>query len=119
MPDAAPFHALDTDDQLQEALERSEQEPVVLFKHSTACPISARANEQMTQLSDDGDAPAVYRLVVQDARALSDTIAERFDIQHETPQAIVVRDGQPVFNDSHQAVTADAVREAARSDSAA
>ena len=112
MADTAPFHTLDTEAQLEDLYEQSRQQPVVLFKHSSACPISARANEELQALTEEGD-PPVYRLVVQQARTLSEKIVSELKIQHETPQAIVLSGAEPVFHDSHQRVTADAVREAA------
>ena len=112
MADAAPFRTLDTEAQLEDLYEQSRQQPVVLFKHSSACPISARANEELQALTKEDD-PPVYRLVVQQAQALSDKVAEALKVQHETPQAIVLSGAEAVFHDSHQRVTAEAVREAA------
>ena len=112
MIDAAPFHPLDTDAQLKDLYEQSRQQPVVLFKHSSACPVSARANEELQTLTEEDD-PPVYRLVVQQSQALSDQIANELKIQHETPQAIVLSGAEAVFHESHQRVTAEAVREAA------
>lgn len=113
MPDSdGPFRALTTDEDLQEALRHSDDEPVVLYKHSSACPLSARAQKEMRSLVDR-DSPPVYQVVVQEARAVSDRIAEHFSIRHETPQVIVVADGEPIFNASHQDVNAARVRQAA------
>ena len=63
----------------------------------------------MEKLATDADLP-IYEVVVQDARTLSNEIAERLDIRHETPQVIVLRDGKAVFHASHRRVTAEAVR---------
>lgn len=109
-----PFRSLATEDDLDEALRLSDEEPVVLYKHSNACPISASAQDELKSLiGTAGEAPPIYQLVVQESRALSDRIAEHFSIRHETPQAIVVSDGEPTFNASHQDVTAERVRAAA------
>lgn len=108
---SAPFLALDTDDALDAALNRSTETPVVLFKHSATCPLSAYAHRQMKKLSESED-PPVYKLVVQESRALSDAIAERFGIRHESPQAIIVYDHTPVYDASHMSVSASAIRQA-------
>lgn len=111
MPQSSSFRALDSTDALDAALQQSVQTPVVLFKHSTTCPISARAQSRLQEMDQDGD-PVVYRLIVQESRPLSNDIAERFGIRHESPQIIVLRDGEPVFNTSHGSVRAETIREA-------
>ncbi|PSQ92738.1 MAG: bacillithiol system redox-active protein YtxJ [Bacteroidetes bacterium SW_4_67_19] len=113
MPQDGPFRPLATEDDLQDALRHSDDEPVVFYKHSSTCPISAQAEDEMKSLLSNSGAPPVYELVVQESRDMSDRIAEHFSIRHETPQAIVVSDGEPVFNASHHDVTAASVRQAA------
>jgi bacillithiol system protein YtxJ len=108
------FRPLSTDASWAEARSASKTQPVLVFKHSSACPVSAKAETQLQPLAEDSALP-VYRLVVQESRALSDEIAEALDIRHETPQVIVLDDEAPVFDASHFDVTADAVREAVQS----
>src|SRR5215210_730320 len=85
---------------------RSQVAPVVLFKHSTTCPISARAYREMSRLND---APEVALIVVQTARPVSDEVAQRTGVRHESPQAFVLRDGKVVWSASHFDITADEV----------
>lgn len=99
--------------ELDELLARSHAAPVVLFKHSTTCPISAGAYRQLSQLSGDV-AGEVALVVVQSARALSRRVAEQTGIQHESPQAIILRKGQAVWAASHFDITAEAVERAVR-----
>ena len=113
MSTQGPFRPLATEEDLQDALRQSDEEPVVLYKHSNACSISAQAQDEMKSLISSDDGPPVYQLVVQEARNVSDRISEHFSIRHETPQAIVVADGEPIFNASHQDVTAASVSQAA------
>jgi bacillithiol system protein YtxJ len=96
-------------DALEQALERSNNGPVVLFKHSTTCPISSAAYEQMSKVTSD-----VALVVVQRARDISNEIASRTGIRHESPQAIVLRNGQAVWSASHFDITAKAVEQALR-----
>lgn len=107
-----PMIDLTTIDDLDRALAASERHPVVLFKHSRSCAISAIAQCSLKSLDEDDD-PDVYRIVVQSARGLSDEVARRFGVRHESPQAFVVHDGALVWNASHGAVRAAAVREEA------
>ena len=93
---------------LDELMTRSQSEPVVLFKHSTACPISRNAHREMEQFTDAD----VNLVVVQSARELSNEIARRTGISHESPQTLIVRNGDVVWNAAHYDITADAVRAA-------
>ena len=94
---------------LEELFARSNDEPVLLFKHSTACPISARAYSQM-----EGVKTPVAIVVVQDSRDVSREVEERTGIRHETPQALVLRNGRAVWNASHFDITSDVVEQAVR-----
>ena len=95
--------------ELEKLIDRSKQGPVVIFKHSLTCPISASAFERMKGY--DGDVDLVE---VQRARALSDEIAQRLGVRHESPQIIIVRNGQVLWDASHFSITADAVSKAVR-----
>lgn len=97
-----------TDTQAFDGLaESSKERPVVIFKHSLTCPISAAAYEQMTQF--DGE---VALIEVQRARALSNEVESRLGIAHESPQVIVLSSGQVIWTASHFRITALAVSEA-------
>jgi bacillithiol system protein YtxJ len=102
---------LTNQDTLEVAIERSREEPIVLYKHSNRCGVSSAAQERLRELSSPED-PVIYRITVQNEGDLSDRIAERLDIRHETPQVIILDDEQPVFSASHTNVTAEAVRAA-------
>ncbi|HYY95111.1 MAG TPA: bacillithiol system redox-active protein YtxJ [Pyrinomonadaceae bacterium] len=94
---------------LEELLARSHEGPVLLFKHSNSCPISARAYRQMQEVK----APVAI-VVVQKSRDLSREVESRTGVQHETPQALVLRNGQAVWSASHFDITSDAVEQAMR-----
>ena len=88
---------------------RSKERAVVIFKHSLTCPISSAAYDEMTAF--DGE---VALLEVQRSRELSQEIEDRLGVVHESPQVIVLRNGQVVWNASHFRITADAVAGAVR-----
>ena len=96
---------------LDQLFARSQDAPVVLFKHSTTCPISARAHRQMSKL-DRSAVGDVAMVVVQHARAISDEIARRTGVRHESPQAFILRGGKAVWHASHFDITSDAVERA-------
>lgn len=93
----------------EELVSRSHNAPLVVFKHSTTCPISAAAYEEMSRF--DGD---VALIEVQRANNLSQEIEQKTGVAHESPQVLVLRNGKAVWDASHWKVKADAVREAVR-----
>ncbi len=71
------------------------------FKHSTTCPISHGAyTEFQAYCSEEREVPAYY-LYVQDARDVSNRVAEQYSIRHESPQVLYIKDGMVVWNTSH------------------
>jgi bacillithiol system protein YtxJ len=94
---------------LEQLFELSHERPVLLFKHSNACPISARAYKQMEQLKGD-----VAIVVVQKSREVSRDVETRTGVRHESPQAFVLRNGEVVWSASHFDITSDAVESALR-----
>lgn len=94
-------------DMLEAAIAESLDRPVVLFKHSRTCGISCEALDELHAHAEQTGPRAAYKVItVQSHRRLSDDAAQRFGIRHETPQAIVLRDGRPVWNASHFRITA-------------
>ena len=94
---------------LEELFARSHTEPVLLFKHSNACPISSRAYREM-----QGVRTPVSIVVVQKSRDVSREVEQRTGVRHETPQALVLRNGRAVWNASHFDITSDVVEQAVR-----
>jgi bacillithiol system protein YtxJ len=101
------FIPVDDTETLEELLKRSHTEPVIVFKHSTTCPISAAAYAEMSQVPTD-----VSLVVVQRARDVSREIEARTGLRHESPQAIILRNGEAVWNASHWSIKAEAVETA-------
>ncbi|KTD83296.1 bacillithiol system redox-active protein YtxJ [Paenibacillus etheri] len=83
----------------------------LLFKHSTTCPISAKANEEFQVYLKDADTAAAVVLVIED-RSVSNQIAEDFGIKHESPQLFLLEDNEVRWNTSHWKITRDAIKEA-------
>jgi bacillithiol system protein YtxJ len=106
---------IDRLEQLDQLLSDSATRPVLLFKHSYTCGISAEAlDELLLHLSAHASGPgAAYGVVtVQTHRDISNAVARRLGVRHETPQALLVRGGKVVWSASHFRVTARAVGEA-------
>ncbi|MDQ3805870.1 MAG: bacillithiol system redox-active protein YtxJ [Acidobacteriota bacterium] len=97
------------DEALEQLFARSHEQPVVIFKHSNTCPISAMAYQRMKQFTS-----GVALLVVQRSRELSREVETRTGVRHESPQVLVLRRGRSVWSASHFDITAEAVEEAVR-----
>lgn len=88
--------------ELDRALDASHEQPVLFFKHSHTCGISAEALDELrTHLEQNGGAVRYALVTVQTHREVSNAIAARLGVRHETPQAILVRGGKPVWSASH------------------
>jgi len=89
-------------DELGPVVERSFARPILFFKHSLTCGTSAWALEELEALLDGPTIPAdVYVVHVQTSRAVSDALAARFGIRHQSPQALLVRNGEVAWHASH------------------
>jgi bacillithiol system protein YtxJ len=98
---------------LDDFLARSNGDPVIIFKHSDSCGISARAYTQMSEV-----ASPVGLVTVQTARAVSDELEKRLGLEHETPQVMIVSNGKVAWTASHGQVKAAAVEAALAEQSA-
>ncbi len=90
----------------------SEPGDAIIFKHSTRCGISTVAHEEMEKFLGEGIAIDVFKILVVEQRPLSNHIAETLEVRHQSPQAILVRDGKPVWETTHYSITSTAVKEA-------
>jgi bacillithiol system protein YtxJ len=96
---------------LESAIAESRDRPVLIFKHSRTCGISCEAFDELHAHIADATAGTSYNLItVQSHRRVSDEAAALLGVRHETPQAIVLRDGVPVWSASHFRITAEALR---------
>ena len=88
------------------------REPLAfIFKHSTRCPISAAAFREVEAfLKAHPDAPLHLLLVVED-RNVSNFVADRCRVRHESPQLIVLKNGRVVWQQSHEGITRAALEE--------
>jgi bacillithiol system protein YtxJ len=98
---------------LEAAIEESRERPVLLFKHSRTCGISCEAYDELHAHLVQSPLRAAYKIItVQSHRHVSDEVAVRLGVRHESPQAILLRDGKPVWKASHFRITARALAQA-------
>ena len=109
-PDLTPIHGID---ELDRAIAESRQRPLLLFKHSYSCGVSVEALDELLAHLSEERADARYAMVtVQTHRHVSNAVAAKLGVRHETPQALLVRDGRVVWSASHFRVNADALGKA-------
>ena len=87
----------------------------VLYKHSTRCPVSAYAFEDVRNFAESHPNWKVYVLRVIEQRALSDEVTARLTVAHQSPQVFILKDGDCVWNASHSDITEHALSQQAHS----
>jgi len=98
---------IESESDLEKAIEVSSQEKlgVAIFKHSTRCSISSVAKTRLSSFWDFNDELPIYYLDLIAFRDLSGLIAEKFNIQHESPQLLVIKNGKCVYEASHMSIS--------------
>lgn len=91
-------------EQLDEVLARSTETPQVIFKHSNRCSISSVAYQRLQKADAPGNI-SFYLIDVILHRSLSLKVAEMFGVTHESPQVLLIRDRQCVYDESHMGIT--------------
>ena len=96
-------------EQWKKLMQESDDKKILIFKHSTTCPISANAYGAFASYQSPVDK---YLVNVIQSREVSNAVAQDLSIQHESPQAIVVENGKGTWNASHWDITGEALDEA-------
>lgn len=91
--------------QLEDIISLSADKPVVVFKHSTRCNVSSIALTRLLKADPDSKVP-FYFLDIISHRQLSGLIAEKFQVSHESPQILLIKNGECVYEESHLAINA-------------
>jgi bacillithiol system protein YtxJ len=99
---------LSSEAELDEIIKKSATKSQVIFKHSTRCSISAVAKGRLDRSEAPEDVDFYYLDLIR-FRNVSNRIADIFMVEHESPQILVIRNGQCVYNESHTAISMDAV----------
>ncbi len=84
----------------------------VIFKHSTRCSISSMAKSRLERAWDDTIKTPIYYLDLIAYRDISNKVADLFEVEHESPQILLIKNGVCVYNDSHSNISVNALKEA-------
>lgn len=93
-------------EQLETIKETSKNEAVFIFKHSTRCGISSMVIKRFEALfTEDHQHLKVFYLDLLNYRDISDEVGYTFQVMHQSPQLLIIKNGVSVFNASHYDVT--------------
>ena len=102
---STPWLPLTQPEQITDLAQASHEQPVLIFKHSTTCSISAAAKSKIErQWADSGLTLPIYYLDLLRFRPLSAQIAEHFNIRHESPQLLLIQGGECRYDASHMGI---------------
>ena len=109
-----PWQPLTDAEQLTDIVRESYEQPVIIFKHSTTCSISAMAKSKVErQWADAGlDDAKIYYLDLLRFRPISQEIAQKFSVHHESPQLLLIRNGECSYDASHMGIKLSEVKSA-------
>jgi bacillithiol system protein YtxJ len=103
---------LTNEQQLHQLKANSKVKPQVIFKHSTRCSISSVAKNRLER-SSQPDEIDFYFLDLIKFRTISNKIAEDFKVYHESPQILVIKNGECIYDESHSGIDMEAIIEQA------
>jgi bacillithiol system protein YtxJ len=98
--------------QLADIIEKSKHQPQLIFKHSTRCSISSMAKNRLERTTPPENIEFYYLDLIS-YRELSTKIAEDFDVFHESPQVILIKNGECSYDESHSGINMDDIIEQA------
>ncbi|MEM9888623.1 MAG: bacillithiol system redox-active protein YtxJ [Bacteroidota bacterium] len=105
------WKVLEEEQQLEQLIQSSYHKIVVIFKHSIRCGTSAMIKHQLEQnWNFEANELDFYYLDLINYRPISNAIASRFDVVHQSPQIIVLRSGRAIFSTSHHAISVGRIR---------
>ena len=101
------WNSITTEEQIDSLVKESENTPVLIFKHSTRCSISSMVKDRVERSWIFDGKVKPYYLDLITYRNISNLIAEKFNVEHQSPQAILLKNGQVQYDASHMAISLD------------
>lgn len=93
--------------QLEEIIQLKDDKLYLIFKHSTRCSISTLAFDRIKRglkQKEFASIPFFYLDLIQ-YRNISDAISEKFQVEHQSPQILAIRNGICIYNESHISIS--------------
>jgi bacillithiol system protein YtxJ len=110
------WNELKSPDQLETIRQESKVNPVLIFKYSNRCSVSQVALDRLERKWSEQEASQIkpYFLDLISFRETSNRIAQQFDVEHESPQVLLIKDGKAVYDRSHFDIDYRAILEASK-----
>ena len=107
-----PWTEITNPEMLEEILQGSHNRPAVLLKHSTSCGISRMVLKQFEKdYNIDSGKVDLYFLDLLRYREISNKIASKFNVPHESPQLIILQEGRVVYDASHGSIAVESINQ--------
>jgi bacillithiol system protein YtxJ len=101
---------LKREEQLNVIKEQSKLKPQIIFKHSTRCSISAMAKGRLERSAAPDNAD-FYFLDLIAHRSISNKVSSEFSVFHESPQILLIKNGECIYDESHGSISMDEIKE--------
>jgi bacillithiol system protein YtxJ len=106
------WNPISSEKQIEEIIQLSFHHPIAIFKHSTSCSISYMAKMRLEEnISIVNQNVSFYFLDLLKYRSISNLISETFEVYHESPQLILIKDGEAEYDASHFDISVDELNE--------
>ena len=88
----------------EEAVSASFADPVLIYKHSTRCPVSSMALDRLERTLPEDIKVMTFYLDLIRYRETSDAIERTLRVEHQSPQVILIHEGKAIYDTSHMAI---------------
>lgn len=102
--------------QIDKIREESKESPVLIFKYSSRCSVSRMALDRLERNWNESDMQMVkpYFLDLITYRDVSNQIADVFEVEHESPQVLIIENEKSIYDQSHMGIQYEAIKDAVK-----
>lgn len=104
------WHTLTTEEQLQQIKTDSKTKTQLIFKHSTRCSVSSMALNRLNRETSFPDIEYHFLDLIA-YRSLSQKVADEFNVHHESPQILLIKNGECFYDESHSGISMNEITE--------
>lgn len=106
------WNKLDQIEQIEQIKTASQDNPVLIFKHSTRCSVSSMAENRLERAWKQEEVPSIspYHLDLIQHRDISQALASVFSVPHESPQILIIANGKCVYDTSHMGISYNEIK---------
>jgi bacillithiol system protein YtxJ len=106
------WNHLENPEQLKDIISESADSTILIFKHSTSCSISRATLDRLERNWKEAEVPNVkpYFLDLLSYRSISNAVAEQFQVEHQSPQVLIIRNGKSIYDNSHYGIDFNEIR---------